>query len=774
MFQRGDEPANNDPESSQQSWKWPVRAKYATLLSSRNSSLAAHPDEEWIHGVLLGTWATGGIATLNILLALIAIGMSYSQSANSHSFLTTEMYNGNCTLSSRWGTGIHIVINLLSTTLLEASNYAMQCVSGPSRTDVDNAHKKRRWLDIGVMSFRNFRVMNIKRKLLWLVLLLSSVPIHMMSVAETPSHVTTNLRTRYNSVVFSSISTLDYGMILIPDDLTPTESLVGAGETSAFIQAIGSTPELIQTEIFNGTFQNLSNAECLKKYDVEYNTHLGTLVLVAERKYFGNASSLQGTIWGVSSVYEYVKIVGKSKAEKSIDEGQWTAEGIEWASRSINAPGTLPEFPISYCMSKNMTQRCRLLFSPSIALAVILFNLTKVVCMYLTAKTDRSEIFLRVGDAISSFLVQPDPTTKGRCLMSRADMARGPHRWEPVPRWKESIRKRIRRDPKNLTEDIPMENRRILERADTSETSSPRTLPRRKRWFRAASLCRWATVISMFTLCFLISYFIYFFMIIEGDGWSLSKQWNLGFGSANSETYLGFQEVNMIALVLLSNTPQLVFSIIYFTTNSLLSCMLVTAEYNDYASERKPLRVSWPRGQQRSTYYLALPYRYSIPLFIISVTLHWLLSESFFYVNITAYDVFGHEDTTSSIRGCGFSPIAFFCIIILEGVSFFSLLALGMRKFRTRMPIAAHCSAAISAACHPPPGDDDAGLKAVAWGEVDWTDPFFVPIDLHSDLGMESMTEDVNVGAGGEGAGYGHCTFTSFDVMMPTKGRLYL
>lgn len=263
-------------------------------------------------------------------------------------------------------------------------------------------------------------------------------------------------------------------------------------------------------------------------------------------------------------------------------------------------------------------------------------------------------------------------------------------------------------------------------------------------------------------------------MIIEGDGWSLSKQWNLGFGSANSETYLGFQEVNMIALVLLSNTPQLVFSIIYFTTNSLLSCMLVTAEYNDYASERKPLRVSWPRGQQRSTYYLALPYRYSIPLFIISVTLHWLLSESFFYVNITAYDVFGHEDTTSSIRGCGFSPIAVFCIIILEGVSFFSLLALGMRKFRTRMPIAAHCSAAISAACHPPPGDDDAGLKAVAWGEVDWTDPFFVPIDLHSDLGMESMTEDVNVGAGGEGAGYGHCTFTSFDVMMPTKGRLYL
>ncbi|GLA89221.1 hypothetical protein AtubIFM56815_003693 [Aspergillus tubingensis] len=744
----GHEPPSNDAESSE-AWKWPVRAKYATLLSSRTSSSAAHPDEEWIHGVLLGTWAAGGISVLNILLALIAIGISYSQSANSHGFLSTELYNGNCTLSSRWATVIHVVINLLSTTLLEASNYAMQCVSGPSRTDVDKAHRKRSWLDIGVMSFRNFRAMSIKRKLLWLVLLLSSVPIHMI----------------YNSVVFSSISALDYGTMLIPDDLTPTESLVGAGGRSAFVKAIGSTPELIQTEIFNGTFQNLSNAECVKKYDVEYNTHLGTLILVAERQYFGNSSSLQ---WGYSSVYDYVKAVGKSNVERLVDEGKWTAEGLEWTKRTIAVDNS--EITISYCMEKTMTQRCRLLFSPSIALAVILFNLTKVVCMYLTAKTDRSEIFLRVGDAISSFLAHPDPTTKGRCLMSRADMARGPHQWEPLPRWKKSIRKRIRRDPEIQT-DIPMENRRILEQAESSETA-PRMLPRRKRWFRAASLCRWASIVFMFTVCFLISYLIYFDLIIEGDGWSLSEQWSLGFGSASSQTSIRFSGDNMIALVLLSNTPQLVFSIIYFTINSLLSCMLVTAEYNDYAIDRKPLRVSWPRGQQRSTYYLALPYRYSIPLFIMSVALHWLLSESFFYVNITVYDVFGHEDTNSSIKGCGFSPIAIFIITILEGVSFFSLLALGMKKFRSRMPIAAHCSAAISAACHPPHGDDDAELKAVAWGEVDCTDQF-VQVDLDTGVDTRSMVEAGSGSVGGQGEGYAHCTFTSFDVTMPVKGRLY-
>lgn len=30
--------------------------------------------------------------------------------------------------------------------------------------------------------------------------------------------------------------------------------------------------------------------------------------------------------------------------------------------------------------------------------------------------------------------------------------------------------------------------------------------------------------------------------------------------------------------------------------------MLLAVEFNDYAAERKPLRVSWPKGHQRSTY----------------------------------------------------------------------------------------------------------------------------------------------------------------------------
>ncbi|ODM24070.1 hypothetical protein SI65_01660 [Aspergillus cristatus] len=47
----------------------------------------------------------------------------------------------------------------------------------------------------------------------------------------------------------------------------------------------------------------------------------------------------------------------------------------------------------------------------------------------------------------------------------------------------------------------------------------------------------------------------------------------------------------------------------------------------------------------------------------------------------------------------------------------FIILGLGFKHFKNSMPLAGSYSAAISAACHPPPGGGDA-LKPVMWGEV--------------------------------------------------------
>ena len=157
-----------------------------TAVSTTSLTLPGAPrrdyqeGEEWIKGALLCTWGAGIVLALNFVMAIVATGISYSKPSNKRRFQSIALYDGDCSVSSHWATGLHLLINLLSTLLLAASNYVMQCLGAPSRSDVDQAHKQRKWLDIGTFSVRNFAVMDTRRKILWTLLLLSSTPIHMM------------------------------------------------------------------------------------------------------------------------------------------------------------------------------------------------------------------------------------------------------------------------------------------------------------------------------------------------------------------------------------------------------------------------------------------------------------------------------------------------------------------------------------------------------------------------------------------------------------------
>jgi hypothetical protein len=57
----------------------------------------------------------------------------------------------------------------------------MQVLNSPSRGEVDKAHTDDTWLGIGVPSVRNaFRVSRFKT-ISWVVLLLSSIPVHLLT-----------------------------------------------------------------------------------------------------------------------------------------------------------------------------------------------------------------------------------------------------------------------------------------------------------------------------------------------------------------------------------------------------------------------------------------------------------------------------------------------------------------------------------------------------------------------------------------------------------------
>lgn len=90
------------------------------------------------------------------------------------------LYQGNCSKARGISTALHILINILSTVLLSASNYTMQCLNSPTRTNVNRAHAKEVWLDIGIPSWRNRKYVGIKNQILWWSLGFSSIPLHFL------------------------------------------------------------------------------------------------------------------------------------------------------------------------------------------------------------------------------------------------------------------------------------------------------------------------------------------------------------------------------------------------------------------------------------------------------------------------------------------------------------------------------------------------------------------------------------------------------------------
>lgn len=202
---------------------------------------------------------------------------------------------------------------------------------------------------------------------------------------------------------------------------------------------------------------------------------------------------------------------------------------------------------------------------------------------------------------------------------------------------------------------------------------------------------------------------------------SISGLWNLGFGTPSSTALIKFWENggggSNLSAVLLANCPQIPVSVAYFLYNNVLTTMLLAAEYDGYAQQRKSLRVSWPKGHQRSTYYLTLPYRYSFPLMVAHTLLHWLISQSLFYVQVLPFDARGNPVPEEQLVACGFSPIAIIFSMSLGGLMVCTILGVGMKRYKTNIPLAVSCSAAISAACHPPPGGGDP-LKPIKWGEI--------------------------------------------------------
>jgi len=160
------------------------------LTQERSKSVSSTWKPVWFTG-----WHTGVLAcaTSAIVVLFINIGLTIYAATNPEYWMvggTGTLYSGSCDKSKTIGLWLHLGINALSTLLLSGSNYTQQCLAAPTRSEIDAAHARRRWMDIGVPSVRNLFRIKLERTLLWIFIGLTSIPLHLLySYIAVPARV---------------------------------------------------------------------------------------------------------------------------------------------------------------------------------------------------------------------------------------------------------------------------------------------------------------------------------------------------------------------------------------------------------------------------------------------------------------------------------------------------------------------------------------------------------------------------------------------------------
>ena len=322
---------------------------------------------------------TGAVFLLNLIVTIWA-----TQSFEVQNGYGT-LINGECSKTRKASTWIHLAINVFSTILLSASNYCMQILTAPTRPEIDRAHVKGRWLDIGVPSVRNLKWISIKRVCIWICLALSSLPLHLL----------------YNSAVFDTLTGNEFDFYVGSKEVNTWST---DSENSNFLD--------FAQKAQRDELERLDPVACIQAYTPEFVSDRRDFALILNTS-FTPAPTGSNSNWLCSDPKFPLDCTPSAVINYINNGGTWYHVG--------SAAGD-PNGAIEYCLSERVQERCQLQFSITIMVIVIIANFLKLLCMLYTVRSHSVPTLVTVGDAIASFLQDPDPTTVGHCTLSKRDV----------------------------------------------------------------------------------------------------------------------------------------------------------------------------------------------------------------------------------------------------------------------------------------------------------------------------------------------------------------
>ncbi|CZS86149.1 unnamed protein product [Fusarium graminearum] len=660
-------------------------------------------------------------------------------------FWGTQRPVGDCKTSKSLNTWLHLLLNAFSTGILASSNFFMQIFSSPTRSEIDKAHKANRALKIGVQSLRNVFWTSKIKFVCWILFFISSFPLHLF----------------FNSAIFSTkYSGTDWHLTIASEGFVQGAKFRGSGAAlwpprSGFISdGYGSPGDLDDYfDLSNSTFKKINEtsqqarhwtkkdvSDCVSQY-VYCNPRIGfkDVVMVVESQntsFMATNSTLGWTRDELLRPFKYdndtsywnkrmplketnsLWFAADCKTSASRDEiraGRCSqtcghAVGLDYIGSKVRRPAEVPmsytleffkaigtyytddswpglanqgagDLTLKYCLVQEVSQNCKVGIANQLLLIVVVSIAVKgflAVAVLLMLPQEKPLAVL--GDAIESFIQFPDHNTVDSCLLDRD----------------------------------------IEEYEGVGCAFAMTAPPVRQDWTSAIQRTTWTRSYGVLYLNILLlsAGFIAAQINTPVTGSSFTKSLSNGI-LLTAEASPG----KIIDFVLMANLPQLLLSITYFIYNNMFTYLCTEKEWNSYGGAFKPLRVSQPKGQQRSTYRLQLPYRYSIPLMVVSTFMHWFVSNAI-YVFVAEGDYYelgqlssdpssyNTDDSGSGLSkdayvGVGYSTPTILVLLIATIILPVIPTLLRHRKVKTSMPLSGASSAVITAACHVPIPEDN-------------------------------------------------------------------
>lgn len=241
-----------------------------------------------------------------------------------------------------------------------------------------------------------------------------------------PRPQNTNLRVSYNSVIFSSRPSFHYNVLHI----SASALVLNAPTRYAYSQLRVARDLALSDKVVR-----MDSAACIDAYAEEFQTQHGNVALVVAQD-FRNYSTYDWT--DQAELFRSVDLDSKfssgpyawicGQIDRSLGDKRGCDEMIPEIKR--NETGWAPfGKKVEYCLSERVEQHCKLRFSTAAAAIVIAINAVKVVFIGVCAFGMREKPLLTMGDAVASFLENPDSETKDMCLASKSDIVRWRKTW---------------------------------------------------------------------------------------------------------------------------------------------------------------------------------------------------------------------------------------------------------------------------------------------------------------------------------------------------------